>query len=82
MNWFLAENRVLRFASFAVFYIAQGIPLGLLTVALPAWLAEQDVEASDIAYFISISTLPWAFKLIAGPIMDRYSFLAMGRRRP
>jgi PAT family beta-lactamase induction signal transducer AmpG len=82
MNWFLAENRVLRFASFAVFYIAQGIPLGLLTVALPAWLAEQDVEASDIAYFISISTLPWAFKLIAGPIMDRYSFLEMGRRRP
>ena len=82
MNWFLAENRVLRFASFAVFYIAQGLPIGLITVALPAWLAEQEVEASSIAYFVSISTLPWAFKLVAGPIMDRYSFLAMGRRRP
>ncbi len=82
MNWFLAENRLLRFASFAVFYIAQGLPIGLLSVALPAWLSEQGVTAADVAYFVSISTLPWAFKLLAGPIMDRYSFLPMGRRRP
>lgn len=82
MNWFLAENRILRFASFAIFYIAQGLPIGLLSIALPAWLSEQGVEAADVAYFISISTLPWGFKLLAGPIMDRYSFLAMGRRRP
>jgi len=26
--------------------------------------------------------LPWAFKLLTGPLMDRYEFLAMGRRRP
>lgn len=82
MNWFLAENRLLRFASFAIFYIAQGLPIGLLSVALPAWLSEQGVTAADVAYFVSISTLPWAFKLLAGPIMDRYSFLPMGRRRP
>ncbi len=82
MNWFLAESRVLRFVSFAIFYIAQGLPIGLLTIALPAWLSEQGVEASDVAYFISIATLPWGFKLFAGPIMDRFSFLAMGRRRP
>lgn len=82
MNWFLAENRVLRFASFAIFYIAQGLPIGLLSVALPAWLSEQGVSAGDVAYFVSISTLPWAFKLLAGPIMDRFSYLPMGRRRP
>tara|TARA_R110002072_G_scaffold56097_3_gene145516 strand:- start:14551 stop:15861 length:1311 start_codon:yes stop_codon:yes gene_type:complete len=82
MNWFLAESRVLRFASFAIYYIAQGLPIGLLSIALPAWLSEQGVAATDIAYFIAISGLPWAFKLVAGPIMDRFSFLAMGRRRP
>ena len=26
--------------------------------------------------------LPWAFKLVTGPFMDRYEFLPMGRRRP
>ena len=82
MNWFLAENRLLRFASFAIFYIAQGLPIGLLSVALPAWLSEQGVVAADVAYFVAISTLPWGFKMFAGPIMDRFSFLAMGRRRP
>lgn len=82
MNWFLTESRILRFASFAIFYIAQGLPIGLLSIALPAWLSEQGAAAGDVAYFLSISTLPWAFKLLAGPIMDRFSFLPMGRRRP
>lgn len=82
MNWFLSESRTLRFVSFAIFYIAQGLPIGLLTIALPAWLSEQGAAASDIAYFVAISGLPWGFKLLAGPIMDRYSFLPMGRRRP
>lgn len=82
MNWFLAESRVLRFASFAIYYIAQGLPIGLMSIALPAWLSEQGVAAGEIASFIAISGLPWAFKLVAGPIMDRFSFLAMGRRRP
>lgn len=73
---------MLRISSFALFYVAQGLPIGLISVALPAWLAEQGVEATDIAYFVAISNLPWGFKLFAGPIMDRFSFLAMGRRRP
>ncbi|MCB0781602.1 MAG: MFS transporter, partial [Flavobacteriales bacterium] len=25
---------------------------------------------------------PWSFKLFAGPLMDRWSYLPMGRRRP
>ncbi|MEC8933459.1 MAG: MFS transporter, partial [Candidatus Latescibacterota bacterium] len=29
-----------------------------------------------------IILLPWSLKLINGPIMDRWSFLSMGRRRP
>lgn len=82
MNLFLSESRILRFASFAIYYIAQGLPIGLLSIALPAWLSEQGVAATDIAFFVAISGLPWAFKLFAGPIMDRFSFLPMGRRRP
>jgi len=82
MQWTLTESRYLRFFSFAVFYLAQGIPIGLISIALPAWLAEQGAAPGEIAAFVAISGLPWGFKLVAGPIMDRFSFLAMGRRRP
>ncbi|MBT4491656.1 MAG: MFS transporter [Gammaproteobacteria bacterium] len=82
MQLYLTESRFLRISSFAIFYLAQGLPIGLISIALPAWLAEQGASAADIAYFVAISGLPWGFKLLAGPVMDRFSLLAMGRRRP
>ena len=82
MKLYLSENRYLRIGSFAVFYLAQGLPIGIISIALPAWLAEQGAGTAQIAYFVAISGLPWGFKLLAGPVMDRFAFLAMGRRRP
>ncbi len=82
MRLILTESRWLRFFSFTVFYVAQGFPFGLVTIALPAYLAEQGVSAGVIGGFIGVAMLPWTFKLFAGPIMDRFSYLAMGRRRP
>lgn len=79
---YLAESTYLRFAGFFTCYFAQGIPIGLLGVALPAWLAAQGVGAADIATLAGITGLPWALKLVSGPFMDRFSFPAMGRRRP
>ncbi len=79
---FLAESRWLRLGSFTAFYFAQGVPIGLLTIALPAWLAERGTSLGEIAAYHAIVGLPWGFKLIAGPFMDRFTFLAMGRRRP
>ncbi len=63
-------------------YFAQGIPAGLMNIALPAWLASEGVSAGDIASYLAVIVLPWAFKLLSGPLMDRYEFLPMGRRRP
>lgn len=82
MDLALSQDRKLRIASFTAFYVAQGLPIGLISIALPAWLAELQVEVSVIATFIAVSGLPWGFKLLAGPIMDRITFLPMGRRRP
>ncbi len=78
----LAASRPLRFAGFFTFYFAQGVPIGLLTIAMPAWLASQGVEAAQIASMMAITGIPWGVKLIAGPFMDRFSFPAMGWRRP
>ena len=78
----LTGSRALRFAVFTALYVAQGIPLGLLDLALPAWLAEQGYSATQVGAYVAIIGLPWAFKLVAGPFMDRFGFPAMGRRRP
>lgn len=77
----LTERRWLRFGAFTGFYFAQGIPIGLLMVAVPGWLAEQ-VSMADMAVFTSVVSAPWGLKLIAGPFMDRFKFLPMGFRRP
>ena len=78
----LTESARLRFATLAVLYAAQGVPFGLMVVALPAYLAERGVGGGHIGGLVALAMLPWSLKLVAGPIMDRWSFLAMGRRRP
>jgi len=78
----LTENARLRYVAFGLLYVAQGIPEGMIFFALPAYLAVQGVEAGAIAAFVSVSLLPWTFKVLDGPLMDRFTFLPMGRRRP
>ncbi|HEY5678801.1 MAG TPA: MFS transporter [Pseudomonadales bacterium] len=78
----LTSSFGLRMSAFTALYLAQGVPIGLFSIALPAWLVEQGADAADIAALVAVTGLPWAFKLIAGPFMDRFSFPAMGRRRP
>ncbi len=72
----------MRYATGAMMYFAQGIPQGVLSIAIPAWLASLGVSASAIGSYLAVIILPWAFKLVTGPLMDRYEFLPMGRRRP
>lgn len=78
----LSENKLLRLSLVTTLYAAQGIQMGLMMVAIPAYLAGQQASAALIGGFIGASLLPWSLKILTGPIMDRYSFLPMGRRRP
>ena len=78
----LSEHSLLRYAALTLLYAAQGFPQGLLSFALPAYMAQQGLTPAQISWYAFIVVLPWSLKLINGPIMDRWSFLAMGRRRP
>lgn len=78
----LSENRKLRIVTLFLFYFAQGLPFGLIDYALPAWLAQNGASAAAIGGVLALVILPWTFKLVYGFAMDRYVFLAMGRRRP
>jgi len=80
-SFILADSPRVRYATGAMMYFAQGIPAGLLGITIPAWLASEGVSAGDIGSYLAVIVLPWAFKLVSGPFMDRYQFLPMGRRR-
>jgi MFS transporter, PAT family, beta-lactamase induction signal transducer AmpG len=78
----LSEHRNLRFVTLFLLYLAQGLPFGLIDFALLAWLAQNGASAAAIGGVLAMVILPWTFKLPYGFMMDRYAFLAMGRRRP
>ena len=81
-QWFMSTSARTRYSAGALAYFAQGIPAGLLHIALPAWLATEGVPASQIGAYLGIIMLPWAFKLLVGPLMDHWEYLPMGKRRP
>jgi MFS transporter, PAT family, beta-lactamase induction signal transducer AmpG len=82
VSYALSEHRALRVATLFLLYVAQGLPLGLINFALPAWLAQNGASAAAVGGVLAMANLPWTFKLAYGVVMDRYAFLAMGRRRP
>ncbi|HEY0962302.1 MAG TPA: MFS transporter [Pseudomonadales bacterium] len=82
MTLILADSRPVRFFSFFILYLAQGFPFGMVNTAIPGFLAERGESPAAIGAFIGIASLPWSFKLLAAPLMDRFTYLAMGRRRP
>lgn len=81
MTLVLSENKWLRIGSMTIFYIAQGLPIGLFLTAMAAWLAANGQPAGAVAALIATVYMPWSFKFIGAAIMDRYTYLPMGRRR-
>lgn len=78
----LSESSLLRYFTFSSLYGAQGIPEGLTFYAIPAWMAMQGKSPTEIGSFIGVIGIPWSFKIFIAPLMDRYTFLPMGRKRP
>lgn len=60
---------------------SSGLPLYLLLQLLPAWLRSEGLTLKTIAAF-ALMQLPYTWKFIWAPLMDRYSLVqALGRRR-
>lgn len=78
----LSENTFLRYFNFIALYVAQGIPEGMCFFGIPAWMAMNGKTPGEIGSFVAMVGLPWSFKIITAPFMDRFTYLPMGRRRP
>ncbi len=75
------DNGKLRLLMGALLYLAQGIPQGVVFYAIPSWLAVNGQSAAAVGSVVAAVSLPWSLKFIFGAVVDRYTFLPMGRRR-
>jgi PAT family beta-lactamase induction signal transducer AmpG len=59
---------------------SSGMPLFVLVSLVPAWLRSEEVDLATIGLFALIG-LPYTWKFLWSPIMDRYRLPFLGRRR-
>jgi len=59
---------------------SSGLPLYLLLNLLPAWLRSEQVDLRSIGLFALIQ-LPFTWKFLWSPLVDRYAVPLLGRRR-
>jgi PAT family beta-lactamase induction signal transducer AmpG len=69
-----------RLLSVAILSFASGLPLGLVWIGVPAWLARAGVDIKVIG-LMTLAQAPWSFKLLWSPAMDRYPLPFLGRKR-
>ncbi|NUO48522.1 MAG: MFS transporter, partial [Polyangiaceae bacterium] len=82
MTLSLAKSRALRLITFGALYFAQGLPFGLIAVGYLLLLSDAGRTNEDIGAAMSWAYIPWAFKLVWGPLLDRMPATRFGRRRP
>lgn len=78
----LSSSSFLRYFTFTALYFAEGLQMGLLFVGIPAWMAVNNKTPTEIGSVAFACALPWTFKFVVAPLMDRYTILPMGRKRP
>jgi PAT family beta-lactamase induction signal transducer AmpG len=69
-----------RLAVVTLLGFASGLPLALTGQAMQAWLSMEGLDVATIG-FLSLVGLPYTFKFLWAPLMDRFEWPGLGRRR-
>ena len=69
-----------RLAVVALLGFASGLPLALTGQAMQAWLTVEGLSLAAIG-FLSLVGMPYTFKFLWAPLMDRFELPGLGRRR-
>ncbi len=69
-----------RIVAVALLSFSSGLPLGLVWIAIPAWMARAGIDIKVIGLF-TLAQAPWSFKFLWAPLMDRYAPPLLGRKR-
>lgn len=76
------QDRGARYGVFFATYLYQGLVAGFSLTALANHLAAQGVSSAEVGVHFAIAGLPWTVQpILWGPLVDRASGFAMGRRR-
>ena len=59
---------------------SSGLPLYILINLIPAWLRSEQIDLKAIGLFALIQ-LPFTWKFVWSPLVDRYALPVLGRRR-
>lgn len=57
-----------------------GLPIYFLVQLIPAWLRSESIDLKTIGFF-GLVLLPYSFKYLWAPLLDRYTLPFLGRRR-
>ncbi len=77
---YLAVFASRRIGAMLLLGFASGLPLALSAGSLQAWLTVEDVDIKTIGFF-ALAGLPYTFKFVWAPLLDRFEPPALGRRR-
>jgi len=80
MGAFFAAFRSKRVGMLIGLGFASGLPLAMPGSTLGTWMTKAGVDLKTIGLFALVS-LPYSFKFLWAPLLDRYSLPFMGRRR-
>lgn len=76
------RDRGARYGVFFATYLYQGLIAGFSLTALANHLAAEGVSSAEVGFHFAIAGLPWTIQpILWGPLVDRASGFAMGRRR-
>ena len=78
----LTDNKFARVFTLCAMYFSQGMPFGFVTYLLASYMAGKGFDVKTVADLTAFSILPWAFKFVWGPLIDRFTIRSMGKRRP
>ncbi|MDP3558721.1 MAG: MFS transporter [Legionellaceae bacterium] len=59
---------------------SSGLPFAILSTTLIAWFSFSDAPLAITALF-SITNIPYAYRVFWAPLLDRYNFSRLGKRR-
>lgn len=80
MSLSLLQSPAWRLVMVTILGFASGLPLALSGTALQTWLTVDNVKIETIGFF-SLVGLPYTFKFLWAPLMDRFEPPVIGRRR-
>src|SRR5436190_2672265 len=69
-----------KMAAILLLGFSSGLPLYLTSRTLQAWMTVAGVDLTSIGLF-SLVSLPYSVKFLWSPMVDRFSFPFLGRRK-